>query len=145
MIKIIKGEKKKKESGDILISVLIFAAVAVTIVSGLVNWGATLLMGIRTTAAKEQAFQIAEAGINYYQWHLAHYPNDYKDGTNVAGPYVHSYSDFDTQQDMGQFSLTITPPPTGSTIVTIASTGWTNTNPNIKKTITAINNTAGTK
>ena len=50
---------------------------------------------------------------------------------------MHNYADFDTQQAVGQFSLTITPPTTGSTIITIQSTGWTNENPNIKKTITA--------
>ena len=74
--------------GDILVSVLVFAAIAVTILTGLTNWGASLLVGIRTTAAKEQAFQIAEAGINYYQWHLARYPTDYTDGTTTPGPYV---------------------------------------------------------
>ncbi len=85
----------------------------------------------------EQAFQIAEAGINYYQWHLAHFPVDYRDGTTTAGPYVHSYTDLTTGKVVGQYSLTITPPVVGSTIVTIQSTGWTSANPNNKRTITA--------
>ncbi len=29
---------------------------------------------------REMAFQIAEAGVNYYRWHLAHNKTDYKDG-----------------------------------------------------------------
>ena len=82
-----------KNKGDILVSVLVFAAVAVTVLTGLVNWGATLLVGIRTTAAKEQAFQIAEAGIDYYRWHLAQYPTDYQDGTATSGPYYHNFYD----------------------------------------------------
>lgn len=92
---------------------------------------------LRSTVDKEEALQIAEAGINYYQWHLAHFPTDYKDGTSNAGPYVHNYKDFDTQVSVGKFSLTITPPSAGSTIVRIQSTGWTNNNPSIKRTITA--------
>ena len=85
----------------------------------------------------EQAFQIAEAGINYYQWHLAHFPVDYKDGTTTPGPYIHTYTDLTTGKSIGQYSLTIVPPAVGSTIVTIQSTGWTNANPNDKRTITA--------
>lgn len=111
-----------KNRGSIIITVLIFAAVAMTMVIGLVNWGATTLANIRNLAAREQAFQIAEAGINYYQWHLAQAPSDYQDGTNAAGPYVHNFYDKDGDL-LGTYTLTITPPITGSTIVTILSVG----------------------
>jgi hypothetical protein len=84
----------------------------------------------------EQALQIAESGINYYQWHLAHFPNDYKDGTNASGPYVHNYKDYDTEVVSGQYSLVVTPPPSGSTVVTIQSTGNTTDQPNLKRTVT---------
>jgi hypothetical protein len=100
----------------------------------------TLVMETRVlnaTVDRESSLQIAEAGINYYQWHLAHFPTDYKDGTTESGPYVHDYTDFDTGTVVGQFSLNITPPPVGSTIVTIESTGFTNNNPAIKRTVTA--------
>ncbi len=92
---------------------------------------------IRTKIDSEEALQIAEAGINYYQWHLAHFPADYQDGTGRAGPYIHNYVDLDTQTTIGQYSLTITPPPVGSTVVTIRSTGSTSNNPSVKRTITA--------
>ncbi len=108
--------------GDILLSVLVFAAIAVTMVIGLVNWGGSLLKNIRTVATREQAFQIAEAGADYYQWHLAQAPNDYKDGTGAAGPYVHNFYNRDGDL-LGTYSLTITPPPVGSTIVKIVSVG----------------------
>ncbi|HUO50333.1 MAG TPA: hypothetical protein VMU25_02090 [Candidatus Paceibacterota bacterium] len=93
----------------------------------------------RTRADREEALQIAEAGINYYQWHLAHYPSDYQDGQGATstGPYVHTYTDLDTQQILGYYSLTITPPSVGSTIVTIKSKGWTADNPNVTRTVTA--------
>jgi hypothetical protein len=111
-----------KTKGDILLSVLIFSAVAITIVIGLTNWGASMLRSIRTVAQKEQAFQVAEAGLDYYQWHLAQYPSDYKDGTATSGPYVHNFYDKDGNL-IGTYSLNIIPPPPGSTVVKISSTG----------------------
>ena len=51
-----------------------------------------------------QAFAIAEAGIEYYRWHLAHAPAGFQDGTGHAGPYVHNYYDKDGNQ-IGQFTL----------------------------------------
>lgn len=94
------------------------------------------IQALRSSVNREQALQIAEAGTNYYQWHLAHFPTDYQDGTGAAGPYLHDYIDKDTQVVIGRFSLQITPPPTGSTVVTIQSTGYTLKNPNQKRVIT---------
>ena len=112
----------RNKSGNILISVLIFASVAVTVIIGLTNWGATILRSIRTMSQKEQAFQIAEAGVDYYQWHLAQNPTDYKDGTATSGPYVHNFYNKDGDL-LGTYSLMITPPLPGSSVVKIVSTG----------------------
>lgn len=81
-----------------------------------------------------KALHIAEAGVNYYRWHLAHDPQDYQDGTEDDGPYIHEY--YDPQGSLiGYFSLDITPPEIGSSVVTIKSTGWTSRSPNIKRTV----------
>ncbi len=112
----------EKNRGDILVSVLVFSAIAVTVIIGLVNWGALMLKSVRTVAQREQAFQIAEAGVDYYQWHLAIAPSDYKDGTTTPGPYIHKFYDKDGNL-LGDYSLTITPPPPGSTIVKVLSVG----------------------
>jgi len=127
----------KKNKGDIILLLLIIISVFGVIMPPIISWTITTDKLVRETTGKEQALQIAEAGINYYQWHLAHFPADYKDGTNTNGPYVHNYTDTDTQKILGQYSLTITPPSTGSTIVTITSTGNTSDNPSLKRTITA--------
>ena len=125
---------KKNSSGDILLSVLIYAAIAITITTGLVSWGATLLKSIRSVASREQAFQIAEAGVDYYQWHLAQSPNDYRDGTTTAQPYVHNF--YDKNGDLlGNYSLTITPPPVGSTLVKITSVGTLASSTSIHRTV----------
>jgi hypothetical protein len=127
----------QKNKGSVLIYLLIIIFVFSVMMMSVMTLLVYKMKVLSTTINRERSLQIAEAGINYYQWHLAHYPNDYQDGTGVAGPYVHAYADFDTQQAMGQFSLAITPPAAGSTIITVKSTGWTNSNPNVKRTITA--------
>ena len=75
----------------------------------------------------QSALDVAEAGINYYLWHLAHNSTDYQDGTGAPatapyGPYVHSYTDANGTT-IGTYTLTITPPPSGSTVTTVKSVG----------------------
>ena len=67
---IYKNTFKKGEKGLILVNVLVFGVIAIIVTSAMVNWGATMLKNTRQLTAKEQAFQIAEAGIDYYRWHL---------------------------------------------------------------------------
>ena len=136
MKKTVKKIMGKKKGGDILVSVIIFAAIAVTVITGLVNWGGELLSDIRSAATKEQAFQIAEAGIDYYRWHLAQYPTDYQDGTATSGPYYHNFYDKNGNL-IGQYALSITAPLAGSTKVTITSTGTTTASPTLKRVIQA--------
>lgn len=83
---------------------------------------------------RDMAFQVAEAGISYYRWHLAHNPGDYQDGTGAPGPYVHEYKDKDGDL-VGYYSLDIDQPLVGSSVVTIRSTGWVATQPQSKRTI----------
>jgi hypothetical protein len=68
--------------------------------------------------ASDKALQIAEAGINYYRWHLNEDPDDFQDGTGTNGPYIHNYQD-PSGGEIGEFSLTITPPSGASQTVTI--------------------------
>jgi type II secretory pathway pseudopilin PulG len=125
-----------KNKGIVLVNVLIFASISILVVSALVNWGAVVLKTTRTLDVREQAFQIAEAGIEYYRWHLAHAPADYQDGTGVTKTYYHTVTDNDGDIK-GQYALTITPPPVGSTIVKIRSVGTTTADATISRTIQA--------
>ncbi len=128
--------KQNLEGGSILIFeiviIFIFSLVVVSVLGNAVIQHRV----IRSTVAREQAFHIAEAGANYYQWRLAHFPSDFQNGTGQPGPYVIDYKDTDNQTVIGRYSLQITPPATGSTVVTIRSTGWTLANPNVRRTIT---------
>ncbi len=120
--------------GVILLNVLVFSALAISLVTFFVTWASSSVRIAKSTLYKEQAFQIAEAGVDYYRWHLAHNPSDFKDGTSNNGPYAHIFYDKDGVA-IGSFILTITPPITGSTIVTIKSEGHVNAYPSIKRTI----------
>ena len=91
----------------------------------------------RARMYKAQARSIAEAGLEYYKWFLAHNPDDTQHGTGGAGPYVLSYEDSESDV-VGMQSLSIN----GNTqcgIVTsidIASTGWSVEDPTIRATVT---------
>jgi hypothetical protein len=102
----------------------------------LVSWGGGVLKTTSMLGSREQAFQLAEAGVEYYRWHLAHASTDYQDGTGHAGPYVHTVTDVDGDI-IGSYSLTITPPPIGSTIVKVRSVGTASSTPPVSRTIQA--------
>src|SRR3989338_6290393 len=112
----------KKESGQLTLAVLLFSFVAIIILSGLIIWVDVNLKSAYRSIHRDSAFRIAEAGIEYYRWHLAHAPLDFQDGTGQAGPYSHDFYD-KSGNVIGQFKLEITSPPVGSTVVTIRSTG----------------------
>jgi hypothetical protein len=118
---------KQTESGYIMLTVLVMAMLLSTL--GMI--GAQLLINNSRfnlfQSQSAEALNIAESGINYYMWHLAQNPTDYKDGgstpaTAPYGPYVHNFYDV-AGNLLGTYTLYITPPSGGSTIVTIKSVG----------------------
>ncbi len=136
--------RKNHQSGMILPSVL-SAILAFIIISGAVF---TLIQSnlqiVSRNIKSQQAFNISEAGINYYLWHLSHAPTDYKDGQTTPatpdpnlgyGPYVHSYTD-DNSKTVGTYTLWIKPDNAGSTMSTVRSIGKVN-GTNITRTIEA--------
>lgn len=122
------------QSGTALILVTVFTGVFLLIISGMLGVVYYQHRLNNQHIAKVQALHLAEAGVNYYRWHLAHDPDDFTDNTGTAGPYVHNYED-PSSGLVGTFSLEIDPPDIGSTVVTIRSTGWVDKYPNLKKTI----------
>jgi len=127
-------KKLHVHKGGISIVVLLFGVTISAAIGSLVLIAATLFTAATRTESFERALTIAQSGAEYYRWHLAHDPNDFKDGTGSSGPYIHQISDPYGQTE-GTFSLTITPPESGSSIVTITSTGWLNAHPDIKRTV----------
>ncbi|HSX33263.1 MAG TPA: hypothetical protein VLF91_02925 [Candidatus Saccharimonadales bacterium] len=121
----------QKQSGFItpaLLTLIIALAILGTAVFELIETN-TFVVGRNIQSQK--AFNIAEAGINYYLWHLSHNPADYKDGQSTPttpnptlgyGPYVHNYVDNNAQVE-GTFTLWIKPQGGGSTITTVRAIG----------------------
>jgi len=125
---------KITKKGYLIVQVIVFGAIAVYLLGALTRWAVTDIKSSRQNSDKELAIQIAEAGIDYYRWHLAHAPTDFQDGTGENGPYIHNFTD-KSGNIIGQFSLDITAPTIGSTLVIVKSTGYTNANPNLTRTI----------
>jgi len=117
-------------------ALLIITGSFLVVIYGILFLLSTQLDFSHRRVASEEALHIAEAGINYYRWHLAHAPDDFQDGTENEGPYIHTYTD-PQGNEIGSYSLEIIPPFNGSSIVTIRSTGSSNSRPNIKRTIVA--------
>src|SRR3989344_2834141 len=121
-MKIVNCKLKIVNKGQLLVPIIIFAGVAIIIIGGLLNWTKITIEANRQLATREKAIYLAESGIDYYRWHLAHNKLDFQDGTGASGPYLHEVRDKDGNVT-GEFSLEITPPPIGSTKVTVESTG----------------------
>jgi hypothetical protein len=122
MISKLRKEKFFSEKGQLTLQLLIFGSVAVVILSGFVLWIDTNLKGGNKELNRAVASMIAESGLEYYRWHLAHDPQDFQDGTGAPGPYTHEFIDKDGKR-IGEFILDITAPEEGSTITVIRSTG----------------------
>lgn len=93
-----------------------------------------------------RAFQIAESGIYYYRWYLAHAT----DGMNaqqlkafwqnsatlgVSGPVTIDYKDPETGETVGQYTITLNPPDPYSTIATITVVGQSEKLPDVTRTV----------
>lgn len=99
---------------------------------------------VGNNVTSQKAFNIAEAGLNYYLWHMSHNGADYKDGQSTPttpdpnlgyGPYVHNYIDAGATNE-GTFTLWIKPGSNGSTIFSVRSIGKVNGS-NITRTVEA--------
>jgi len=125
-------------NGYLAIYVLVFGSIFFLIFSSLMGYVITQKNVQDAKGIEEKALSIAEAGLNYYKWYLAHNPDDITNGTGVAGPYVIDYSD--PEGDVfGEYSLDISSNVScGDTMsVDIRATGYTDEKPNKKETIYA--------
>jgi hypothetical protein len=128
------GINHKSQSGYLSLTVILFSGIAIIILSGFIIWADSSLKAVYRINDNALAFKIAESGIEYYRWHLAHDPDDFQDGTGQPGPYVHQYYDKNGVL-LGEFSLDIIPPSAGSTLVEIESTGRIDWDNSIEKTV----------
>ncbi len=119
-----------------LVLVLVFGAIFFLIVTSFVGYVVTQSKVVESKYMKERSLDIAEAGLNYYRWFLAHNPGNATNGTGVPGPYVHDYYDPEGGK-IGEFSLSIASSTACGDVyaIDITSTGYTTENPNAKRII----------
>ncbi len=123
------------DKGSITPALLVITGAFIIVIYGLLILLSVQLDLSNRQIANEKALHIADAGINYYLWHLTEDPADFQDDTGGPGPYIHEHTDSEGNV-VGSYSLVITPGE-GSTAVTIESTGYTSEYPNLKRTIQA--------
>ena len=131
----LKNKLLKNQMGSMLIMTLVFTTLFAVMAIGIAGViSSQHKLGLKKINW-QKSLAIAEAGVNYYRWHLAHAPEDYQDGTGEDGSYLHDYKD-NLGNVIGQFSLDITSPEDScSNTIVIESTGWMNNDPNIKRKV----------
>jgi hypothetical protein len=128
----------QRKGGYLLVLVLVFSSVFLTITSSFIGFIVTQSRLITSKTQLEQSGQIAEAGLDYYKWFLAHYPDDTTNGTNLPGPYIGVYTDPEGGP-IGEYSLTIASTTYCGDVaaIQITSEGHTYENPSVTRQIQA--------
>ncbi|HMO78011.1 MAG TPA: hypothetical protein PKD95_02335 [Candidatus Paceibacterota bacterium] len=131
-------QQKNLSQGYLLVMVLVFGSILFVIISSFFAYIVTQGNAINQRVELQRSLDIAEAGLNYYKWFLAHYPNDVTNGTGMPGPYVHTY--YDPEGDaIGEFSLEIASSTYCGDVASIdvSSTGHTYDDPSVYRTVSA--------
>ena len=117
---------------------IVFGSVFLTVLGSLSGYVLVENRFQSNVTSGARALAIAESGLEYYRWFLAHYPNDLENGTGLPGPYTIPYQDPEGGQT-GTIELAITGNSSCGTItsVDIKSTGRPAENMNVKRTLTA--------
>lgn len=142
------------KKGSALVYALVMMAVVSIILTSVLKYIGSQTRYGSFSASKKEAFQIAEAGISFYRWYLAHNVEGkssaqvmdfWENGNPLAmdtpaceeeGAYEVEYKD-PGGSAVGKYCLEVTKPAAWSTAVTIKSTGWTYKYPDNKVVIQA--------
>ena len=96
----------RKNQGYLLVLIMVFGAMFLTMISAFLGYVVTQHRAQILNFNKERALNIAEAGLDYYKWFLAHNPDNVTNGTGLPGPYIGVYSDPEGAA-IGEYSLQI--------------------------------------
>jgi hypothetical protein len=123
-------------AGYLLVLVLVFGSIFFVIAAAFIGYVVTQARVSERMQIQEQSLNIAEAGLDYYRWFLAHNPDDVTNGTGLAGPYVHTFEDPEGDA-IGEFSLDIASSTACGEVhaIDIVSTGHTYADPNVTRTV----------
>ncbi len=105
----INGKKKRNNVAIASISMVVFSAIFALIISGVINLSIAQHKLVKAKMLRQNALDLAESGLEYAEWFASRFPEDYQDGTGTAGPYTHTVKDPESGQDLGTFTIDITP------------------------------------
>lgn len=122
----------EKIRGSAMVMVLVFSAVFIMAVGSLLQYVLEQIQLTRSKTVREEALQVAEAGLEYYKWHLAHNPNSSWEGT-VA------YADPESGSRIGSFSVATSNNVQCGDILTrdVTVTGMIDADPRFTRTVSA--------
>lgn len=139
--------KIKTKKGSAIAYALSIILMVSIVLSSVVQFIVQRISNAYVNESKEQAFQIAESGVHFYRWYLAHETDgktalqirDFWTDTDpyprgVNEPYEAEYIDPEGGA-VGKYRITVTPPDPDSTIVMVQSEGWTYKHPEKKRKI----------
>jgi hypothetical protein len=128
----------RNERGVTVVLVLAFMGIFLFLLGTILSYVLTQGKYGRALYAREQAFNVAEAGLEYYRWFLAHNPNIMQTGTGLVSPAGYTVSDPEGST-MGSASVTATLNSSCGRVQSadLVSQGTANINPLYKRTLRA--------
>ena len=125
--------------GVTTLMVMVFMGIFFLVLSALTGFALEEAKYGNAIIDREQALNSAEAGLEYYRWFLAHFPNDLTNGTGSAGPYLYSVNDPETGSLIGTASISVAGNSQCGVVqsIDITSVGKSNLNPGFPRTLFA--------
>ncbi len=126
-------------AGAITLLVVIFGAIFLAVLASLSGYLLSQSRLQALTRVRTEALSIAEAGLDYYHWHLAHFPTDFANGTGSPGGSYPVVIPDPQGGTAGTATLTITPNTSchQTLSVDIASSGASAEDPSHPVTVVA--------
>lgn len=141
-----KNISEKKRNGGFIAAYLLVAVAAVTtLLAGLLVFVASSQRRSSDEASRQQALQLAETGIYFYKWYLAHNLDgknaqqikDFWEGGTAYGvgtPYEVEVTE-KGGTPIGKYRIEVDIPSSNSTIVNVTSTGWTYQHTGVQRSV----------
>ena len=127
-----------EERGVTTMMVVAFMGIFLIIMGTITSYAFQQAKYGRALYGREQALAIAESGLEYYRWFLAHNPGNLTNGTGLPGPYTYTVSDPEGGT-LGSASLTVSGNSQCGIIqsIDITSRGTSNANVGFPRTLFA--------
>ncbi|PIW36355.1 MAG: hypothetical protein COW24_05830 [Candidatus Kerfeldbacteria bacterium CG15_BIG_FIL_POST_REV_8_21_14_020_45_12] len=120
------------QRGSAFLLTLFFSAMFLMMFGAVLSFIVTQHKAVQHEVWKAQALHAAEGGVQYYRWHLSHNPTEFTEDTGAR-----TFLDSDGQT-FAPYTLTVTEPAVGSTIVRITANATPEANTNIHAIVSSL-------